>query len=74
MSSENIKQCTNCGAELDSLKVFVELRIKTKRKTISDIWEEVGNMDIKSNEILCVDCFDILADNLHSIMNKKEEK
>ncbi len=60
--------CTRCNTIIDDMQVKVNLGISTSRKTELDQWEEIANTSINSNEILCMSCFDLFAENLSKSM------
>lgn len=63
-------QCTRCGKELKDLKIDISLSVFVERIKENDVLEQVPNSDTTSREVLCIDCFNELADVL-SQMNVK---
>ena len=68
-----INNCTRCGKELNDFKVNIKLEMRVDRKKDSSVWEYIPNLDTRSHEILCVECFDKFS-NLMSELNIKYEK
>lgn len=66
-----IKNCTKCKKEIEDLKIKVTLLIEANRKTESDTWEKVSNLNIRSNEILCKCCFDKFVETLSDALGEK---
>lgn len=68
MDINRINYCTKCKQELDEFKISIRLSVNVLRKKSSDAWENLGNMNVNSNEVLCKDCFDKFADVLSNGM------
>jgi len=74
MEKNALNCCTFCKKEFDDFKIHLKLSIRSFRKKESDIWEEIANSDVTSNEILCKDCFDFYAESLDELMKKKVQE
>lgn len=62
-------KCTNCGKEIDDIKIMMVLNIKMERKTSADTWENIQNGFLNPRETLCPDCFSVFADTLDQALN-----
>ena len=66
----NVTHCTVCKKEFEDMRITVKLDIESDRKTENETWEVIGNMNLKSAEVMCKDCFDNFAEVLPLAMNK----
>lgn len=71
MNIEDVTTCTVCGNEIDDIKTRVIMRVESSRKKSTGVWEKIQNLDLGTNEILCLDCFNKFHESL-SLMNKTE--
>ena len=58
----DVEYCTNCKEKLEDFKIIIKLDYEFFRKTSVEAWEEVDNSSVKSNEMLCKNCFDNFVD------------
>ena len=65
----NVTHCTVCGNEFKDMRITVKLNIESDRKTENETWEIIGNMNLRSAEIMCNSCFDRFAETLPKAMN-----
>jgi hypothetical protein len=74
MKEEFINKCTFCGNDFNGYRVVLKLKIDAFRKKDSDVWEEIENLDVVSNEVLCKECFDDFAETITKEMEEKAKK
>jgi hypothetical protein len=70
MNAVDMQFCTKCKKSFEDLKIIVKQNVEALRKTESGSWENIANMQITSNEVLCKDCFDQFVDSLSASMNR----
>ena len=69
----DITHCTKCGKKFNNTRIKIELKVSSDRLTSVGSWENVANMDIKSAEVLCSECFDVFVDTIDKAMNNNKE-
>ena len=69
-----MRNCTFCGAKIDSISITVDLTVRAARKRTDDTWENIPNMNVLTREELCSECFDKFTDIVNSEMLKTLKK
>lgn len=69
-----IEYCTRCRKELTDFRIQINFHIITDVKKENSVWEYLPNLDNKSREVLCINCFDKFSTLMSELNIKKEEK
>lgn len=69
MARYDIVKCTRCGRTFEDLRIKTTLSIQVDRLTETGLWEEIPNLYQVSQDYLCKECFD----NLANILEKMNE-
>jgi len=65
-----IDNCTFCNKSFDNFKTEIKFITKTHRRTEQHTWEQIGNLDIESVEIVCEECFNEFINTFKKSINK----
>lgn len=72
--TERVSACTRCAKPFTDMKVGVELYTSVQRRKADYDWEKIANLDLHSAEIICVECFQVFAEQLKYLNKGKDEK
>jgi hypothetical protein len=61
--------CTRCGKEFKDFRVDLRVQTRVDRLREDGVWEFIPNLDIRSREVLCYDCFDKFTAAIGGEMN-----
>lgn len=63
-------KCSFCGEEIENIIVNIDLNISVRRKREDTTWENIPNMNLKTSEEVCEECFNKFADIISDGMFK----
>ena len=68
-----VSSCTRCSKPFTDMKVGISLKTSVERRKANFEWEEIANLNLESYEVVCLDCFQLFAEKLKGLNNKKPE-
>lgn len=63
-------KCSFCDKEIEDIIVNVDLNVSVRRKREDTTWENIPNMNLKTSEEVCEECFNKFADTISDGMFK----
>lgn len=69
MISQLLVKCTRCGAILKDMRHTVSMNLISEKEKESGAWENLANLNLTTNEVLCDECFNKFLDKMQEMNN-----